>query len=55
MNNNMDYVDRINKIINITDLSLNDVKGTVPSTITGNIVKEFLNIFMENNCSLSIS
>ena len=50
MNNNMDYVDRVNKIINTTDLSLNDVKGTAPSIITGNIVKEFLNIFVENNC-----
>lgn len=50
MNNNMDYVDRVNKIVNTTDLSLNDVKGTAPSIITGNIVKEFLNIFVENNC-----
>lgn len=50
MNNNVDYVDRVNKIINTTDLSLNDVKGITPSIITGNIVKKFLNIFVENNC-----
>ena len=49
-NNNMDYVDRVNNIVNTTDLSLNDVKGTTPSIIIGNIVKKFLNIFVENDC-----
>lgn len=50
MINNIDYVDYVNHIINTTDLSLNDVKGTTPSIIIGNIVKKFLNIFVENDC-----